>query len=287
MKFAAFSGVFIEYSIQEALRMTKELGMDGLEIAAREPHLSPTTSAIRIKEIRQVADDLGLQLPVLAGYMGGFSTASDKESEQAFTDFQRLLAAAGELGSTMIRVAPGGPNAFLAHDYHYAKSAFWIDKCATEAKKQGVSIVLEIHNVSIAETVESSHRLLDLIHNENVGMIHDAGNMYITDTDYGRDSVIQLGKWMFHVHVKDELRVDAVGAPGTFTNLTKHGEEKFLQSRLGEGGADHQPLFDALVETGYDGWVTLECHAPFPPFERLQHDFSFVKAMLDKAISKR
>ncbi|WP_127578736.1 sugar phosphate isomerase/epimerase family protein [Paenibacillus koleovorans] len=283
MKFAAFSGVFIEYSIHEALRMTRELGMDGIEIAAREPHVSPTTSAARIKEVRSIADGLGLEIPVLAGYMGGFSTASDKECEQQFSDFQRLLAATGELGATMVRVGPGGPNAFLAKDYHYAKSAYWLDRCAAEAKKQGVRIILEIHNVSIAETVDSSLRLLSLIEHDNVGMIHDAGNMYITDTDYGRDSVLRLGKQMFHVHVKDEKRVEAVGAPGTFQNLTHRGEEAFVQSRLGEGEADHQPLFDALVETGYDGWVTLECHAPFPAFERLKHDFDFVKSMLAKA----
>jgi sugar phosphate isomerase/epimerase len=286
MKFAAFSGVLIDYSIQEALRLTSELGMDGLEIAVREPHLSPATSAIRIKEIRQVADGLGLEIPVLAGYMGGFSTASDKEAEQAFADFQRVLQAAGELGSSMIRVGPGGPNAFLAQDYHYAKSAYWIDRCAAEAKKQGVKIVLEIHNVSIAETVESSHRLLNLIQNDNVGMIHDAGNMYITDTDYGRDSVLGLGSRMFHVHVKDELRVDEVGAPGTFENITHLGKEKFLQCRLGEGGADHQPLFNTLVEIGYSGWITMECHAPFHPVERLQHDFDVIRSMLAKAGNK-
>lgn len=283
MRFAAFSGVLIEHSIQEALQMTKRLGLDGIEIAAREPHLSATTSAPRIKEIRSIAQGLGLEIPVIAGYMGGFSAGSDKECEQAFGDFQRILHAAGELGATMVRVGPGGPNAFLAQDYHYAKAAFWLNRCAAEAKKQNVRIILEIHNVSIVETVESSLRLLGLIEHDNVGMIHDAGNMYITDTDYGRDSVLKLGKKMFHVHVKDERRVSEAGAPGTFVNLTRHGQEKFLQSRLGEGEADHQPLFDALLEIGYQGWVTLECHAPFPAYERLEHDFNQVKTMLKRA----
>jgi len=126
MKFAAFSGVLIEHSIQEALRLTKQLGFDGIEIAAREPHLSPATSAPRIREIRALADELGLDIPVIAGYMGGFSTASDKECEQAFADFQRILEASSTLGASMIRVASGGPNAFLAQDYHYAKAAWWI-----------------------------------------------------------------------------------------------------------------------------------------------------------------
>ncbi|SDD64867.1 Sugar phosphate isomerase/epimerase [Paenibacillus sp. UNCCL117] len=286
MKFAAFSGVFIDYSIQETLRMTKQLGLDGLEIAAREPHLSPTTSVQRVKEIRSVADSYGLELPAIAGYMGGFSTGSDSECEKAYEDFCRMLPIAGELGASMVRVGAGGPNAFLAKDYHYAKAAYWLNRCAEEAAKHHVRVILEIHNVSLVETVQDSLRLAALVNQPNLGFIHDAGNMYITDTDYGRESVLTLGKHLFHVHVKDEKRVEAAGAPGTFANLTKHGQEFFLQSRMGEGGADHRPLFDALRETGYDGWVTLECHAPFPPYERLEHDFRFVKELLVPAQAK-
>lgn len=283
MKLAAFSGVLIEYSIQEAMRLTKQIGFDGIEIAAREPHLSPTTSAARIKEMRSVADGLGLEIPVIAGYVGGFSTASDKDCEQAFSDFRRILEASVTLGADLIRVGAGGPNAFLARDYHYEKAAFWLKKCAVAASEHGKRIVLEIHNVSLAETVESSLRIVNLVGEPNIGLIHDAGNMYITDTDYGRDSVIGLGERMFHVHVKDEKRVAEVGTPGTFVNRTKHGEEKFLQCRLGEGEADHQPLFDALKETGYSGWLTMECHAPFPAYERLEHDYHKVRQMLGLA----
>lgn len=279
MKFAAFSGVFIDHSIQEAMQLTKRLGLDGIEIAVREPHLSPTTSVPRLKEMKSIADSLDLEIPVLAGYMGGFSTASDKEAGLALDEFKRMLPIAGELGSTMIRVSPGGPNAFLAHDYHYAKAANWLNRCAVEAKACNIRIVLEIHNESLIETVESSLRLLNMLEYDNVGMIHDAGNMYITDTDYGPDSIYKLGKHLFHVHVKDELRVKEAGEPGTFVNLTHRGEESFLQCRLGEGEADHKPLFNTLVETGYKDWVTLECHAPFPAYERLDHDFNVVKKL--------
>jgi len=283
MKFAAFSGVLIDYSVQEAMRLTKELGLDGIELAGREPHLSPSTSKQRVKEIRELAASLALEIPVIASYVGNFATASDSEAEQSYEDFLRMLEHTSELGASKIRVAPGGPNAFLARDYHYAKAAYWIDRCAAEAKKQQIELVMEIHNGSLVETVEGSLRLIDLLTHDNVGMIHDAGNMYITDTDYSRDSVLRLGKHLTHVHVKDELRVEEAGPPGTFRDLTHRGKECFLQSRLGEGAADHQPLFDALLETGYQGWITLECHAPFPPVERLEHDFRLVKSMLNRA----
>lgn len=283
MKFAAFSGVLIDHSIQEAMQLTRKLGLDGIEIAGREPHLSPSTSGPRVKEMKAVADSLGLAIPVIASYTGGFATSSDKECGQTFEDFQRMLHHAGELGASKVRVSPGGPNAFLAQPHHYAKAAYWIDRCAAEAKAQQVDIIMEIHNGSLVETVESSLQLLGMLEHDNVGMIHDAGNMYITDTDYGRDSVYKLGKSLFHVHVKDELRIEKAGAPGSFVDLTHRGEEHFLQSRMGEGGADHQPLFDALRETNYPGWITLECHAPFPPYERLEHDYQQVKKLLGRS----
>lgn len=287
MRFAAFSGVFIEHSIHEALHFTKRLGMDGIEIAVREPHLSPSTSAPRVREMRRLADDLGIQIPALAGYMGGFSTASDRDAERAYDEFRQLLERADQLGASMVRVFPGGPHAFKAQDYHYAKAAYWLSRCAEAALAHNVNIVLEIHNHSLTETVDSGLRLLDLIEHVNIGLTHDAGNMYITDTDFGRESVLRLGRRLFHVHVKDELRVDELGAPGTFADETRHGEEKFQHTRLGEGGADHQPLFDTLLEIGYEGWVTLECHAALPAYERLEYDFEVIKQMLRSSSSSR
>lgn len=280
MKLAAFSGVLIEHSIQEAMQLTKKLGMDGIEIAAREPHISPKSSLARVREVKALAGSLELEIPVLASYIGGFSDVGDSDARSSFEEFQQLLEIAGHLECGMIRIFPGGPNAFMASDYHYAKAAHWMSLCAEEAKKHQVKVLMEIHNDSLVETVESSLRLLDMIDCDNVGMIHDAGNMYITDTDYGRDSVMQLGSKLFHVHIKDELRVEEVGAPGTFPATTKHGKQNFLQSRMGEGGADHRPLFEALREVGYSGWMTLECHAPFPAYERLEHDKKFVLDLL-------
>jgi L-ribulose-5-phosphate 3-epimerase len=282
MKFAAFSGIFIEHSIQETMSLVSQLGMDGIEIACREPHLSAATTVQRVKEMKTISDNLGLGVPVLAGYVGNFSTASDRECVDAFEEFRRLLEWASILGAEMVRVMPGGPHAFLAKEYHYVKAADWLQRCALEAQAYDKKVLLEIHNGSLVETVQSGLKLVDMIDCDNVGLIHDAGNMFITDTDYGENSVLQLAKRLFHVHVKDERRVESTGQPGTFTNLTRHGEENFLQCLLGQGEVDHLPVFRALKKVGYDGWVTLECHAPYPPLERLEHDFEQVKVLLGK-----
>jgi len=280
MKIAAFSGVLIDYSIHQAMEITSRLGLEGIEIACREPHLSVETSIERVKEIRMLADSYSLEIPALAGYMGWFSTSSDQDCEKAFEQFKQLLVWSDILGAGLIRIFQGGPNAFLAEDYHYIKTAHWLNLCATEAGKYDKRIILEIHNNSLVETVESARRLLQLVDCSRIGLIHDAGNMYITDTDYGRDSILMLSDHIFHVHVKDEKRIQEAGEPGTFTNRTKHGEEAFRQCKLGEGEVDHHPVFRALREIGYDGWVTLECFAAEPAENRLEHDLRTVQQML-------
>ncbi|GIP06525.1 sugar phosphate isomerase/epimerase family protein [Paenibacillus lautus] len=280
MKIAAFSGSLIDYSIHEAMSITAELGFDGIEIACREPHLSPEASLPRVREMKALADGHGLEIPALAGYMGHFSTSGDAECAGAYDQFMGLLERAVMLEAGMIRIFQGGPNAFLAEDYHYAKAAFWIRKCAEEARAAGKRIVLEIHNQSLVETTDSALRLLDLIGDDQVGLIHDAGNMYITDTEFGEESVRQLGSRLFHVHIKDERRIGQGGAPGTFKNLTRHGEEFFLQCRLGEGEVDHGGLLRGLREQRYAGWLTLECAAPYPPKERLAYDLLVIKEWL-------
>ncbi|WP_245415745.1 sugar phosphate isomerase/epimerase family protein [Alteribacter populi] len=280
VKFAAFSGAFREYSIHETMKTVKNLGFNGIEIACKEPHLSVKTTLPRVQEIKRLSTELELEIPALGGYMGKFSTSSDKECQQQLEDFKQILEWASILDADMIRIFQGGPNAFLAKDYHYMKAAFWLNECAVEAKKYNKNIVLEIHNISLVETVDNALRLLEMIDHENVGLIHDAGNMYITDTDYGRESVLKLGNDLFHVHVKDEKRVSDLSEPGSFINFTKHGEEKFTHCLLGNGEADHQPLFDTLKEVGYNQWLTLECSAPLSPIERLGHDLKKVKEML-------
>ncbi|MFD0673500.1 sugar phosphate isomerase/epimerase family protein [Cohnella sp. GCM10027633] len=279
MKFAAFSGVLIDHSIQEAMRLAKQLGLDGIEIAAREHHLSPTTSNARLKELRDLSEGLQLAIPVLATYAGNFSTAGDREAYAAFEDFRRLLEAAGQLGASKMRVLAGGPNAFLAHDYHYAKAAYWLERCAEAAKPYNVEVLVEVHNESLVETADDALKIVRRLNGERIGFIHDAGNMYITGTDYGAESVKKLGPYLKHVHIKDERRTSDDNAPGGFSNRTRNGVENFAPCLLGEGEADHGPLFEALRETGYDGWVTLECHTPASGVERLKHDFDYVRKL--------
>lgn len=287
---AAFSGSLIEYPVREAMEIAAELGFDGIEIACRSPHLGLDTLLDEVKALGEYASSLSLQIPALAGYTGHFSTLDDEACEAAMEDFRKLLQIADVLSVPYIRVFPGGPNAFMAEDEHYERAANYLQKSIEEARQHGITILIEIHNQTLVEDTDSALKLLHLLQlargsaDSGVGFIHDAGNMYIADADYGEMSVEKLGQYLSHVHVKDEKRIDAADKEGSFTNRTRHGMEAFMQCRLGEGEVDHRPMLAALGRSGYSGWITLECAAPFPPKERLAYDLAELRKQLGAVV---
>jgi sugar phosphate isomerase/epimerase len=283
MKISIFTLVFKDRNIQESLQLAKEIGYDGVELWGSEPHISANTTAEKAKEIRSMLDYYELEVPNIGSYIGNFSTASDSECSKAYEELEKYLELMNILKCDMIRVGCGGPNVFLAKQYHFDKALYWIGKCADLAKQYDKKIAMEIHNGSLIETIESAERFIKNLNRDNAGFIHDAGNMYITDTDYGIKSVELLGDKIFHIHVKDELRVDDDTLPGSFRDRTIYGDEIFQQKLLGEGAVDHFQLFKGLINIGYNGYVSSECHVPVPDIKRAKRELCEIKKQIQIA----
>lgn len=283
MKVSIFSLVFKERDIQESLQLAKEIGYDGVELWGSEPHISANTTVGKAKEIRNMLDYYELEVPIIGSYIGNFSTMSDSDCSKAYEELEKYLVLMDILKCDMIRVGCGGPNVFLAKQFHFDKALYWIDKCADLAEQYGKKIAMEVHNGSLIETIESADKFIKELNKDNVGFIHDAGNMYITDTDYGIKSVELLGDKIFHVHVKDELRVDDDTLPGAFRDRTIYGDEIFQHKLLGEGAVDHFQLFKGLISIGYKGFVSSECHAPVPDIERAKRELNEIKKQIQIA----
>ena len=138
---------------------------------------------------------------------------------------------------------------------------------------------MEIHDGGLIQSAYGAKRLLELIDRPNVGVIHDAGNMYISGADFGEESVKVLEEKIFHVHVKDELKVADLSDPSSF----QVRDEFYCHKLLGQGGVDHLPLFKALQERGYDGFLSAECHGAMDPLETARHEYRAIKELIAKA----
>ncbi len=283
MKTSIFTIVFQHTHLDEAIRKIAELGYDGIEIMCRTPHLTDETHFSEVERIKKLLDDLKLPCSSLATYTGGYSVLSDEECHHQIDLLQHYLRVADILETPTIRHWCGGPSIRNAHSYHIEKSVTWLRRAGDLAQMHNKKLVMEIHNNSLIETVEAARTMVDRINRPNVGLLLDPGNMYITDTDYTEKAIETLYDRIYHVHVKDELRVPHGNLPRTFRDTTVHGEEFFQHTLLGEGGCDHLPAFRQLKKMGYKGYLSSECHAMANDVETADHEVKAIRDLINKA----
>jgi sugar phosphate isomerase/epimerase len=260
MKTAIFTKVFGDRTLEKAFELTADLGFDAVELMCREPHFDVRVSDERARYLRDRLDELGLDVAGMGTYTGGYVGKSDDECRQELEDLERFLELSDVMETDLIRHHVGGPPSTDAEEEDYHEAADWLRRAADLAADRGKRLGIEIHHGRISDTAESTVKLLELIDRDNVGAIHDAGNMYIVGTDYGPASIEELGDWLTHVHVKDVLRVEGSAGRGTFTLETRRGKETFQHRLLGHGAVDHEPVFRAIEDAGYDGYLSVECH---------------------------
>lgn len=284
MDAAVFTKLFDDRNLDDAIETAARIGYDGVEIMARDPHLPADTSRERTEEIGALLDQHGLEIPCLATYTGGYTRKSETECQAELDAFERFLELSELLDVNLLRHGAGRPAVRKATDADFERAADWLRRAADLAATYDRTLGLEIHSDRLTETVDSTLRLVEMIDRENVGVIHDAGNMYIVEDDFGPASVERLGSRLVHVHVKDEVRIDDASQPDAFELETDRGMEVFRRELLGDGAVDHGPLFGALGERGYDGHVTIETNVRrLDPVEVAEHDLEAVRELIARA----
>lgn len=285
MQTSLFTKVLSDRPLEDVIEIAADLGFDAIEPRGREPHLPVDTPPGRVAEYADQIEATGLDVACLATYTGEYVDGSDADREAELTDLERYCEMATTLDCDLVRHNPGGPAEYQAADADYELAAEWMRRAADLAAEYDVGLAMEIHHGSLIESASGTNKLLDLIDRDNVGAIHDAGNMYIADVPYGRESVRELGDRIFHVHCKGERRVDDPDLPGAFELETKHGREGFQHTLLEEGANDHEPAVETLREIGYDGYLSVECHRhtdeTWSDVEIAEHELDRVRALME------
>ncbi len=112
-----------------------------------------------------------------------------------------------------------------------------VRECAEYAQKNGITICLESWNryeSYITHSLSRVHALVKRIGMPNVGVMGDTFHMNIEEADMAQ-SLRACGKDLVHIHLADSNRA----APGA-------------------GHIDFEPILQALVDIGYDGYLTFE-----------------------------
>ena len=282
MKTSLYTLLFGDLPLEDAIQVAAEAGYEGIEIMGREPHLPPSTPHPQAMDLRELIDDVGLKVSCLAGYSGGYSKLeTDAECQQQLDDLRRMMDLAELFGCSLIRHRPGGPAMPKATPEQLDRAVAWVAKAADEANQRGIRLALELHFNHLIESAVEAACLLGRIERSNVGLIHDAGNMFIGGHDFGEESVRLLSHSIYHVHVKDIKDMTQVGEGP----ISSRGH-RFAVVPLGHGDVDHLPAFRALAQQGYTGYFSSEFQSSGAGrADAARHELAQIQRLIKQATS--
>ena len=249
-------------TVDEFLVKAKELGYDGVMLAAKRPHVSliDYDDAARQK-LRARIKELGLNLVCLAGYTdftAGVDKAGIPNVEIQAIYVGELARMARDLGTNMVRIYTGYERADVPYDKQYALVVEGLQMAGKIAAKYGVTLVIQNHH-DIALHHDAMKWLLDEVNLPNVKAAFDCWSPTLEglSSEEIRQAVLTMKPYIVHTTTADYKELPRFRYEITHTNYTKL-ESQMRAVPIGEGFLDYKTFINALKEIGYQGYITYE-----------------------------
>lgn len=243
---------FVGKSNKEAMKLAKDAGFEGIELAlCSDGEISMTSSDEELLSIRAYADQLGIKIPSLSSglcWTDSLTADDPEERQRAFDMVVRQLYCAKMIGAETILVIPGSVSVefvpewgVVDYDVVWDRALEQVKKLAPIAEEMGVQIGLEnVWNKFLLSPLEMRN-FIDAVGSKWVGAYFDTGN--VVYSGYPEQWIKILGKRIFKVHFKDYRRNP--GGLNAFVDLLA-------------GDVDWKAVRAAFEAIGYDGWAAGE-----------------------------
>lgn len=257
MKFAVCNELFEGFDTAPCLQMARQMGYTGLEVA-------PFTLGLTVAEIpahrradyRQRVSDAGMEIIglhwLLAKTEGFHLTTADAAVRQRTADyFRQLVALTHDLGgSFMVLGSPAQRNfpSTMTHDQAMVHAAEVLHGIVPELEGAGVRLAIEPlgpQEGNFLNHAAQARQLIDMIDSPWVRLHLDVKAM--SSEGIPIEQIIRdNADYLIHFHANDPNRL----GPGM-------------------GEVRQQPIFQALSDIGYGGWVSVEVFDDSPGVETI------------------
>ena len=248
---------FAGTSLEENMKLAKDAGFDGIELALDETgDVSLESTKDDILKVKEMAEKIGLELySVASGLYWTYNYTSENEANRikAKEITKKQLEVASWLGCDTILVVPGAVDVafepeseIVEYDVAYERALSALKELAPYAEELKVSISIEnVWNKFLLSPVEMAD-FIDKVGSDYVGSYFDVGNVvYIGHPEHW---IKVLGNRIKKVHFKD-YRKEAGSLCG-FVDLLS-------------GDVNWPKVMEQFKNIGYDNWVTAEMLPPY------------------------
>ncbi len=229
-----------DFSWIDIYSMAKDFGFDGIEVrgigAALNAADAQPFQPRFIDRTKAKLDMLGLSIPCIST---GTSLHQAEKRGAALREIEAAIVLCQKLGAPFIRIladtdaAPDG-------EMDDADVIETMRALGADAAKAGVTLLIETNGV-YADTARL-RKVLDQIDSVGVAALWDMHHPYRFFAEQPEDTINNLGSYIRHCHVKDSVMVS--------------GQPEYRL--MGEGDLPVPDMLNALKDTGYEGYVSLE-----------------------------
>lgn len=246
----------LDRPLAAAAELVAALGLDGIEVTARAPHLEMGASDAAVAEAIAAVAGAGVSVLSYGSYLGHAPHVTPDHA-------RREAEVAAALGAPLLRVwaeaAIGDFDAVVA-----------MLRGACDGAAEGTTVVVERHIGSFADTPERVEQLLDAVERPNLALNYQVLDFLpAAAVDAQPDDVRRLIPRAAYFHLKN-YRANPDGGP-----LLPGGS-------LEHGVLDYRALLAAALASGYAGPMSIEflSFEPKPPEEKLAADLRWLRATL-------
>lgn len=264
-----------EYTLNEAVDLFGEIGLDGIEIIWDDDYICALRKEASPGELRALGKriaDQGLKLCCLTPYMTQIDATDAAVRGKDVQDFRRCIAVAEELGAPLIRVYGGAYNPDTDADNRLNLEGFLVESLRSmgeAAEGTGVTLAVETHFSTLTCSAAETSALVRKTDHPKVRVLYDQPNLEFSDCEEYREALELLNGLIVFAHVKDLVYKE--GISGGFKSskvVTVDESERRISSRIpGEGIIPWPEILPALKARGYAGWLSLEYERRWYPYD--------------------
>jgi L-ribulose-5-phosphate 3-epimerase len=191
--------------------------------------------------VLRARDKTGLVIHGVSGSKHWKDTLSDPDPqvvERGVSAVREELLDCKAYGGTTVLLVPAVVNKQVTYRDAYSRSQAAIRTLIPDAERQGIKIAIEeVWNKFLLSPPEFA-RYIDEFQSPWVGAYFDVGN--VVEYGYPEQWIRELGKRILKIHIKE------------------YKKERRFNYLLGEGEIDWPAVRQALIDIGYEGWLTAE-----------------------------
>jgi sugar phosphate isomerase/epimerase len=263
----------------EAIELFARMGLPGIELIMQDDYRSAVPTTVTkpvLREIRQRAADLGMEIAFLTPYITDLNSLDETTHRAQLDLLQRAIEVAVALGAPGLRVYGGKEVPEAAWQPHFERLVAGLRIGGELAQAAGLTLAVENHQTTMTVSAQRTMEVVRAVGLKSVGVLYDQANLtHMHQEEFAEAMELQRGT-IVHVHVKDFVEKPGRDRSSSGSVAYMPAEGRAIITRVvGEGIVPWKQILTALRATGYDGWISLELEKRWYPDELPSEEEAF------------